>query len=603
MTASFATESPSLFRVALPVAVMLGAMLLLPIGDVRALNIAGPLAFGQTGSLPTLLDLVAGQVLLVAGTLSWLLGPRLRVGSLAVAAGICWFGPDLFALVRAEPLVRTFGRFILWPFLLPLLLHLVTAALGMDRGRRARAGLATIYVAAVVVAVGSAGTYDAFFDPNCIDCTWRNPLLIQSGRGAVRAWQMANAWLALAAAVAAGLIGTGWLVGGRTRTVARIILAASALGLAVAAGLRGVLLIVAPRSDPTDGRWAASWVALAVAAMGLGLGVGALAIETWRRAARMRHVAGSLEAAPAPGTLEAALARAIGDASLRIGYWLDDDRVVDAGGASTDLPQGPSMTITPVERDGDRLALVAHRSGLDPAALALAFGPTVLVALDNERLRAARLSQLAELRASRSRIVAVGDAERRRLERDLHDGVQQQLLAVLFDLRLARLAADRCGDSSRSTALAETEARTRAAIEELRRMAHGIYPAILSRSGLLPALTTLAEAAAIPVDVVAAGMAERLPEAVEMTAYRVVAEALADAETHGAPALSVAVTGAEGPDGRIRIRLSEHAAGDDTGTPAVPVRIADRVGAAGGEVTAEAIPAGGTLLRVVLPCA
>jgi signal transduction histidine kinase len=592
-------EPSAVLRVALPVAVMVGAMLLSPIGDVRVGGVTTPLAFGQTRQLPTLLDLVAGQALLLAGTMAWLMGPRARVGTLAVLAGICWFGPDLFALVGADPLVRAVGRFILVPFLLPLLLHLIVAALGMDDRRGVRAALALMYLAAFMVAIGGAATYDVYYDANCLDCRWQNPLLLASGPGAVRIWRTAGAALALAIAVGGAVAGAGWLVRSRTRTAARITIAASMLGLTVAAGFRGVLLLAAPRADTSDVRWAAAWFALVTTALVLGLGVGGLAIETWRRASRMKRIAESLEAAPAPGTLEAAVARAAGDPTLRIAYCLDDGRLVDPGGAAIDLPQGPSATITPVERDAERLAIIAHRSGVDPSGLALAFGPTVLVALDNERLRAARLARLAELRASRSRIVAVGDAERRRLERDLHDGVQQQLLAFLFDVRLARLTAEQTGDPARASELGETETRTQAIVEEVRRLAHGIHPAVLSRSGLVPALTSLAEVATIPVEL-EAGVVERLPEAVEAAAYRFVAEALADAEATGASELSVAVAPPAG--GRLRIEIRDTAAGDVVGSPIVPVRIADRVGAAGGDVTAEALAGGGTLLRVELPC-
>lgn len=592
-------EPSGVLRVALPVAVMVGAILMSPIGDMRMGGVTKPLAFGQTGQLPTLLDLVAGQALLLAGTIAWLIGPRARVGTLAVLAGISWFGPDLFALVRADPLVRAVGRFFLAPFLLPLLLHLVAAALGMDHSRWARMGLVLLYVAAGVVALGGAITYDVYFDANCIDCRWQNPLLLGSGPGAVRTWRTAGAALALAVAVGAAMAGAGWLVGSRRRTSARITIAASALVVALAAVLWGVLVLVAPRAETSDVRWAAAWIALVVAALLLGFGVGSLAIETWRQASRMKRIAESLEAAPAPGTLEAAVARATGDPTLRIVYCLDGGRLVDPGGVGVDLPEEPSTAITPVERDAERLAMVAHDSEIDPSALALAFTPTVLVALDNERLRAARLAQLAELRESRSRIVAVGDAERRRLERDLHDGVQQQLLAFLFDVRLARLAADRMGDPDQAATLAETEARSQEVIEEVRRLAHGIHPAVLSRSGLVPALTSLAEAASIPVHV-EADVVERFSETVEMAAYRVVAEALTDAEAWGAEELSVAVTAQAG--GRLRIQIRASGPDEARRPPMVPVRVADRVGAAGGDVTAEAVSEGVTLLRVELPC-
>jgi signal transduction histidine kinase len=190
--------------------------------------------------------------------------------------------------------------------------------------------------------------------------------------------------------------------------------------------------------------------------------------------------------------------------------------------------------------------------------------------------------------------VAVGDAERRRLERDLHDGVQQQLLTILFDLRLARLAAERGGDPARATRLAVAEGYAQVAVDELRRIAHGIHPAVLSRSGLGPALASLAEEAPLPVEVAANGVG-RLPEAVEAAAYQVVLESVTEAPALGATGVEVRAR-VEG--GVLRLEVGR----DGAGPIEVPVRIADRVGAAGGEVTAEALPAGGTLLRVELPC-
>ena len=154
---------------------------------------------------------------------------------------------------------------------------------------------------------------------------------------------------------------------------------------------------------------------------------------------------------------------------------------------------------TSLEQGGKRVAVIGHRPGLDPETLTAELGPSVLVALDNERLRAARLTQLRELRASRARVVAVEDAERRRIERDLHDGAQQRLLAILMDLRAAHQAASRDGEQASADALAEAEALAQAAIEELRRIARGIYPVVLGQAGLLPALRSLADEASVPL--------------------------------------------------------------------------------------------------------
>ena len=164
-----------------------------------------------------------------------------------------------------------------------------------------------------------------------------------------------------------------------------------------------------------------------------------------RIAARVRRIAAAFEAAPDPGSLQLALASALGDPTLRVRYWMDHDE-----SASSMRVVGPAAGPRH-DRRGDRWwtirrgeQLVAEVSTASPdaiQALQRELGSAALTALDNERLRAAVLDQIAALRASRVRVVELGDAERRRLERDLHDGAQQRLLAVSYDLRTARTAA------------------------------------------------------------------------------------------------------------------------------------------------------------------
>ena len=142
--------------------------------------------------------------------------------------------------------------------------------------------------------------------------------------------------------------------------------------------------------------------------------------------------------------------------------------------------------LTLLVRDGRRVALVTHAAGV--AELEYEIGAAVRLALENERLQAEVLAQLHDLRESRTRIVETGDAERRRLERDLHDGAQQRLLALSYDLRLARARAEAEGDVSTGSRLAEATSEAQAALGELRELAQGIHPAILTEAGLRPRL-------------------------------------------------------------------------------------------------------------------
>ena len=177
---------------------------------------------------------------------------------------------------------------------------------------------------------------------------------------------------------------------------------------------------------------------------------------------------------------------------------------------------------------------MAHDTGaLDASDLERTIGPAVRLAVDNERLQAESLAQLHDLRASRARVVELAETERRRLERDLHDGAQQQLLALNYDLRLARTGALVDGDAELAAILGAGGEQAQLALDELRVLAHGIYPTILREAGLGPALMTLAGEAPLPVEL--DPIAEkRYPAALESAAYRTVIEAVRDAAHSGA---------------------------------------------------------------------
>jgi signal transduction histidine kinase len=261
---------------------------------------------------------------------------------------------------------------------------------------------------------------------------------------------------------------------------------------------------------------------------------------------------------------------------------------VDATGQPVAEPvASPGRAITTLVRDGRRIAVVAHTAALPDLEREL--GAAVRLALENERLQAEALAQLEDLRASRVRIVQTGDSERRRLERDLHDGAQQQLLALSYDLRLARAQAQADGDSHTGSLLTEAIGQAQAALGELRDLAQGIYPAILAEAGLTPALASLADAAPLPVQIHDAAEG-RYPAVVETCAYLLVAEALDDAAGRDASHATVIVVQ---DGGRLVVTVDD----DGTDRTATMVQLADRVGALGGGLAVEP-----TRLRGELPC-
>jgi signal transduction histidine kinase len=204
-------------------------------------------------------------------------------------------------------------------------------------------------------------------------------------------------------------------------------------------------------------------------------------------------------------------------------------------------------------------------------------------------LQAEALAQLDQLRVSRVRIVETGDSERRRLERDLHDGAQQRLLALSYDLRLAHAQAQADGDRQSGSLLTQATDQAQTALEELRELAHGIYPAILTEAGLGSALASLADAAPLPVEIRDAAQG-RYPAAVETAAYHLVAEALDDAAGRGA---SHAAVSAVRDGGRLVVTVHD----DGTDRTSSMVQLADRIGALDGNLTVEP-----TRLLAELPC-
>ncbi len=295
-----------------------------------------------------------------------------------------------------------------------------------------------------------------------------------------------------------------------------------------------------------------------------------------------------------------AIARTLGDTSLELAFWLPEgERYVDPDGTAFDPEEDAGRAVTLLEHDGTRLAALVHDPALlDDPELVQAVGAAASLALENARLQAELRAQLEEVRASRARIVEAGDAERLRLERDLHDGAQQRLLGIRLALQLARgQLAD--GVAEVDDLLAEADAEVVGALGELRALARGIHPAILTDEGLAPALSALARRAAVPVELnVCAG---RLPPTVEATAYFVAGEALANVVKHAhASCVTIEVTSA---NGQVAIAVTDDGVGGADADGAGLRGLRDRVEALDGRLRIESPLVGGTRVAAAIPCA
>ena len=298
-----------------------------------------------------------------------------------------------------------------------------------------------------------------------------------------------------------------------------------------------------------------------------------------------------------PGHVREALARAVGDPTLDVGLWLPERQEwVGEQGEPLALPSGRGRHATFI---GDRLAVIVHEEDLlDQPALLEAAGSAARLALENARLQAELRAQLVELRESRARIVRAGDDERRRLERDLHDGAQQRLLALGMGLQMLHAHVD----PSARELLAESENELQHALRELRELAHGIHPAALTDNGLADAVRTLAQRAPVPITVEIDERTGRLPQHVETAAYFVVAEALANIAKY-ADAHEASITVARN-NGNAHIEIRDNGKGGadpDHGTGLKG--LADRVGALDGALTIDSPPSGGTRIAAEIPCA
>lgn len=343
--------------------------------------------------------------------------------------------------------------------------------------------------------------------------------------------------------------------------------------------------------------WSGTFVTLAIS---LALAAGML----WGGAGRgaVADLVVELERTP-PGSVRDALAHTLGDPSLALALWLPERAAyVDGTGRPLELPSsGSGRAVTVLGPAEAPVAAIVHDPALlERPKLLEAAGAAVRLALENERLQAALRLQLAEVRASRARILDAGDAERRRLERDLHDGAQQRLLSLGLALQLVRSELGPSANGA-ATLLGEAEAELAAALEELRELAQGIHPAVLTEQGLGPALRTLAARSPLPLQLRHVPD-ERLPAPVEVAAYFVVSEALANVTKHAhASEVSVSIVR---HDGSLVVEIEDDGVGGaEPKAGSGLAGLADRVQALEGRLTIESEAGCGTRLRAELPYA
>lgn len=572
------------------------AVLALPLGVVAFRLLHDDLHQTEIRSLPTV---VVGWTAIATGLVAWWQRPANRMGLLLTLFGFA-------ALVRpwqysSQPLVFLVG-FALGGLGYALFGHIALAYPSgrvTDRLERALvwAGYATVLAfppAMLLFTSEGAGLKYAPLAPD-------SPLLVTANDALARSLERAFVIVffgILTPCFVVLLVRKYLAASARTRRILAPLLLA-ALVAALRAFYEFLSVFVSPIPEIAD--YVYWWQVVGQVALSVAIVWGLLSSRL--AAAQVADLVRELDRVR-PAELRDALARAVGDPSLELVFWLPERcEYVDGDGAAVTLPEpGPRRAVTPLEHDGEPIAVIVHDAGLreDPRLLESA-GTAIRLALENARLQAELKAQLARVQESRARIVAAGDEQRRKIERDIHDGAQQRLVALALDLRVAqkRLGADAPPELEEVLAGAVDELQL--AVGELRELARGVHPAILTEDGLAAALESLADRTPLPVTVLAVPDG-RLPAPIEGAAYFVACEALANAVKHaGATAISIR---AEQRNGSLVVEVRDDGVGGaDLGRGSGLRGLADRVEAHGGRLRVESPAGGGTTVIGEVPCA
>lgn len=530
-------------------------LLLWPTGVLVGIA-AERVAFDWTDPHRWIPDLLVGWSFIGCGLIATARQPESRSGLLMALIGFTWFVGN-FAGIEAGLVGRAAANGI-YLHRGPLI-HLILAyPSGRTSSLQARAVIGLGYAAAVVPPV------------------WDNDVasLLLSGLViAVGAREYASA------------------VGRRRRVRLLAAFAAVGFGLAIAGGV--VAHLALPAGEVSYPSLLAYQAMLCTIAGGLLVG---LISALWERADIADLV---VELGPSrPETLRDALARAIGDPSLEVGYWsLDAGSFIDSEGRTLSLPDPASKrSATLVEREGEPIAAIVHDPAvLDDPELLEAVRSAAQLAASNARLQAEVHARVVELEASGRRILLARDEERRRLERRLHDGAESRLDELRETLRRVRLSAASPQTNER---IIHAETQLSRTLEELRHLGQGLHPRILSERGLRSAIASLAEGSPIPVDINVT--TAPMPPSVEVAAYFTCAEALANVAKY-ASASNVTVSVTSNEAGVMVVIEDDGVGGADPAHGSGLRGLADRIGTLGGTFSVESHEGGGTRIAAEIP--
>jgi signal transduction histidine kinase len=543
------------------------------------------------------LDIVIGAGFVGVGLFAWDRRPENRVGALMVAIGFAWF---LSVFGNTEPaLLFTVGNLFSNLFVAAAI-HLLLA---FPSGRlESNVDRWLVRVAYFVTAVGFLPVM-LTFDPAAMEIPGAptNLLLIEHHPDFAADWVdgLAVLGILVQSLVIARLVARWRAATPPMRRIVTPVFLAGGLLMS----LLGALLFITLFDDLShEIGMNVYYVALIPFGLVPYLFLASLARARMLRGGAVGELVSTLgRNVPAP-ELRDALARALNDPSLDLAYWLSEEEgYVDARGRGVELPgTGSDRAVSDVQLNGHRVATLIHDPLLlDDPELIHAVGAAAGLALEKERLDAELRAKVEALRESRSRLLQVGLSERRRLERNLHDGAQQRLGSLALDLRLARSAIEDDPDRARELLDGAGDELERA-LEELRELARGIHPAVLTDRGIDSAIEALAGRTPLPVEI-DRRLGERVSEPVELAAYFVVSEALTNVVKYASA--SRASISLERGNGSVRVEVADDGVGGADPSRGSGLRgLADRISVLGGKLEVTSPPGQGTKVIARLPC-
>jgi signal transduction histidine kinase len=570
---------------------------------MAGLAAAGALLWGgyltPTRTLVVILVVILGVGWSFAGLglLAWVVWPISFAGPLMVGVGLAWFARAIGAV--DHPWISSAGLLV-GSLYLAFLGHLiVTYPSGRLEARSQTVVVVALYLCTIPLNAVSLWLHRS---APCRDCAYYN--LLVENRTAVAPTAGDQVLYVVIVAVTASVfvvMAQRWHAAtpaGRRRS-APALWGATAI-LAILAIHRVSVILGVPEPVSTMFYWAVTG-ALMLWPVGLVVGLARAYLDRSAVADLVVEFEGPLP----PGRMRGALSRALHDPSVEVAYWLPErDVFVDEAGVTVEVPsEDGGRAVTMLERDGELMAALIHDPILaDQPGLVSAVAAAAALAMENERLHAQARAHLLEINASRARIVAASGAERRRVERNLHDGAQQRMLNLMLALQLARvrLQANRTDDAVQ--AIEGAMAELTLALTELRDLARGIHPAVLSQSGLGPAVHALAQRSTVPVRVNDDLGELRFSEPIEETAYFIVSEALANVTKHAQA--SQAIVGMRQLDGKVVVDITDDGVGGVRLGDGDGLRgLQDRVDAFAGLLHIDSRAGNGTRITATLPCA